>query len=221
MEPEIRLIHHLIHHRSLHINSMFVKIFWALGRQCDSSSGANGNGTSGEASNCGGLFHLTAAWRPHQRNHAVAQHWVAPLSCTTSRRPVFSTDRTIGATSHGCNTNGLITSMLYSELAAAASISSTIAPKATRPRRSLPCSGAASRWRQLAVKINVTAAAPVKELVFQHQAWIRVVKAGQQGLERFLRRGRIKHLQPRKSRPQARRDARLPAVGQAEHLRRL
>ena len=57
--------------------------------------------------------------------------------------------------------------------------------------------------RQVAVEVDVSAAAPVEQLVLEDEARIGVIEAGQQGLEGLLRRGRIEQFQSRETRPEA------------------
>ena len=104
----------------------------------------------------------------------------------------------------------------------------TIAPKATSV--SVAAFHVAPRpphRRQVAVEVDVAAAAPVEQLVLEDQARVRVVEAGHQGLEGLLRRGRIEQLQPGEARPEPLELAgmegphRQPAAaGQAQQQRR-
>ena len=56
---------------------------------------------------------------------------------------------------------------------------------------------------QVAVEVDVAAAAPVEQLVLEDEAGIGVVEAGQQGLKGLLRSGRVEQFEPWEARPEA------------------
>ena len=109
--------------------------------------GAKGIGTSGVETNSGAAFSDGKHSRAGARSSRSPRPCVSPDSCTTSSRPVFSTDSAIGPISSGCKTSGFQTSTEQPDWAAAAK---KIGPWRRGRRASgrfLPCSVAAARRR--------------------------------------------------------------------------